>query len=224
VKNWTLRQRILASFAVIIAIMLLMVVVSYSRLLKIEAGEERMRTDAVPGVYFSSMIRSAWVDTYLQTQEIIGLKQNQDISSEDKASFKAFEEHLQTQMGNYKQTINSREDQSEFDAFEKDHQEFNRIQAAVLDLHQRRQQGGLQRPAVQAQRVGLDRHALVLQLQLQPAFGTGLAADDQGQVVDRLGKPDVRRVEQLAVAAVVAGADPALLLHPQRGQFRQLLG
>ncbi|MCE4053580.1 methyl-accepting chemotaxis protein [Pseudomonas sp. Au-Pse12] len=139
-KNWTLRQRILASFAVIIAIMLLMVVVSYSRLLKIEAGEERMRTDAVPGVYFSSMIRSAWVDTYLQTQEIIGLKQNQDISSEDKASFKAFEEHLQTQMGNYKQTINSREDQSEFDAFEKDHQEFNRIQAAVLDLHQRRQE------------------------------------------------------------------------------------
>ncbi|MDS9876668.1 methyl-accepting chemotaxis protein [Pseudomonas protegens] len=139
-KNWTLRQRILASFAVIIAIMLLMVVVSYSRLLKIESGEERMRNDAVPGVYFSSMIRSAWVDTYLQTQEIIGLKQNQDISAEDKADFKAFEERLQTQMTNYKQTINSREDQSEFDAFEKDHQEFNRIQAAVLDLHQRRQE------------------------------------------------------------------------------------
>lgn len=139
-KNWTLRQRILASFAVIIAIMLLMVVVSYSRLLKIEAGEERMRNDAVPGVYFSSMIRSAWVDTYLLTQEIIGLKQNQGISSENKADFKTFEERLQTQMGNYKQTINSREDQSEFDAFVKDHQEFNRIQAAVLDLHQRRQE------------------------------------------------------------------------------------
>ncbi|WP_410897310.1 MCP four helix bundle domain-containing protein [Pseudomonas chlororaphis] len=128
-KNWTLRQRILASFAVIIAIMLLMVVVSYSRLLKIEAGENSMRDDAIPGVYFSSMIRSAWVDTYLQTQEIIGLKQNQDISSEDKADFKAFEERLQAQMNNYKQTLNSREDQTEFDAFEKDHQDFNRIQA-----------------------------------------------------------------------------------------------
>ncbi|PUA45500.1 methyl-accepting chemotaxis protein [Pseudomonas protegens] len=139
-KNWTLRQRILASFAVIIAIMLLMVVVSYSRLLKIEAGENSMRDDAIPGVYYSSMIRSAWVDTYLQTQEIIGLKQNQDISSEDKADFKVFEERLQTQMGNYKQTLNSRQDQTEFDAFEKDHQEFNRIQAAVLDLHQKRQE------------------------------------------------------------------------------------
>nr|WP_256679479.1 methyl-accepting chemotaxis protein [Pseudomonas sp. Fl4BN1] len=140
VKNWTLRQRILASFAVIIAIMLLMVVVSYSRLLKIEAGEERVRTDAVPGVYFSSMIRSAWVDSYIQTQEIIGLKQDQAISAEDRADFKAFEQRLETQMGNYRQTINSREDQTEFDAFEKAHQEFNRIQAAVLDLHQRKQE------------------------------------------------------------------------------------
>jgi methyl-accepting chemotaxis protein WspA len=49
VKNWTLRQRILASFAVIIAIMLLMVVVSYSRLLKIEASEASVRDDALPG-------------------------------------------------------------------------------------------------------------------------------------------------------------------------------
>ncbi|KTC44381.1 MAG: methyl-accepting chemotaxis protein [Pseudomonas sp.] len=138
-KNWTLRQRILASFAVIIAIMLLMVVVSYSRLLKIDAGEQRVRDDAVPGVYFSSMIRSAWVDTYIQTQEIIGLKQNQDISAEDAADFKAFEQRLVTQMDNYRKTINSREDQSEFDAFEKDHQEFNRIQVAVLDLYERKQ-------------------------------------------------------------------------------------
>ena len=50
-KNWTLRQRILASFAVIIAIMLLMVVVSYSRLLKIEVSENSVRDDAVPGVF-----------------------------------------------------------------------------------------------------------------------------------------------------------------------------
>ena len=62
-KNWTLRQRILASFAVIIAIMLLMVLVSYSRLLKIEDSEEKVRADAVPGVYYSSMIRGGWVDS-----------------------------------------------------------------------------------------------------------------------------------------------------------------
>jgi len=136
VKNWTLRQRILASFAVIIAIMLLMVVVSYSRLLKIEAGEERMRTDAIPGVYYSSMIRSAWVDSYLLTQQILGFEHGRGISPESIANFKTFEQRLLQHMASYRATINGGEDQAEFDAFESQHQEFNRIQAVVLDLHQ----------------------------------------------------------------------------------------
>ena len=138
-KNWTLRQRILASFAVIIAIMLLMVVVSYSHLLKIEAGEERMRNDAVPGVYFSSMIRGAWVDNYRQTMEIIGLKRDQGISAQDQENFKKYEENLQTQMAGYQKSITTEEDRIAFAAFEKDHQEFNRVMAQVLDLHLRNQ-------------------------------------------------------------------------------------
>ena len=135
-KNWTLRQRILASFAVIIAIMLLMVVVSYSRLLKIEAGEERMRTDAIPGVYYSSMIRSAWVDGYLLTQEMLGFEQGQGLSAENIANFKTFEQRLQQHMASYRDTISSHEDQVDFDAFDAQRQEFNQIQAQVLDLHQ----------------------------------------------------------------------------------------
>ncbi|KAE9650169.1 methyl-accepting chemotaxis protein [Pseudomonas sp. PB106] len=136
-KNWTLRQRILASFAVIIAIMLLMVVVSYSRLLKIEAGEQSVREDAVPGVYYSSMIRSAWVDSYLQTQELLGLKKGEGISAEDAADFKAFEARLEEQMGNYQGTVTTDEDKSEFALFKQDVLNYNKIQAQVLDLHQR---------------------------------------------------------------------------------------
>jgi len=140
VKNWTLRQRILASFAVIIAIMLLMVVVSYSRLLKIEDSEASVRDDALPGVYFSSMIRSAWVDTYLQTQEMLLLKEGQGVSAEDAADFKIFETRLEEQLANYRGTVTSNEDKIEFAAFEQRHEEFNRIHAAVLDLHKRNQE------------------------------------------------------------------------------------
>ena len=139
-KNWTLRQRILASFAVIIAIMLLMVVVSYSRLLKIEDSEASVRDDALPGVYFSSMIRSAWVDTYLQTQEMLLLKEGQGVSAEDAADFKVFETRLQEQLANYRGTVTTEEDKIEFAAFEQRHEEFNRIHAAVLDLHKRNQE------------------------------------------------------------------------------------
>ena len=116
-KNWTLRQRILASFAVIIAIMLLMVVLSYSRLLKIEASENSVRDDAIPGVYYSSMIRGAWVDSYLQTQKLLGLKEGQGVSSEDAADYKAFEARLQEHMASYRKTMATDEDRSEFALF-----------------------------------------------------------------------------------------------------------
>ncbi|MGR3887934.1 methyl-accepting chemotaxis protein [Pseudomonas sp. 1152_12] len=135
-KNWTLRQRILASFAVIIAIMLLMVVVSYSRLLKIEVSETSVRDDAVPGLFFSSMIRSAWVDSYLQTQELVGTHKNQSISEADKQDYKAFEARLEQHMASYAGTIKIGQDRAEFDAFEKLHQTYNKMLAQVLEAHQ----------------------------------------------------------------------------------------
>lgn len=136
-KNWTLRQRILASFAVIIAIMLLMVVVFYSRLLKIEASEVAVRDDAVPGVYLSSMIRSAWVDSYLQTLELLGLREDKKLSDADKAEFKSFEVRIQQQMSNYEQTIAGSDDRSEFERFEALHQVYNKSLSSVLDSLQR---------------------------------------------------------------------------------------
>jgi len=139
VKNWTLRQRILASFAVIIAIMLLMVVASYSRLLKIEESEASVRDDALPGVYYSSMIRGAWSDSFIQTQELLGLKQGQGISNEDVEDYKKFEAHLQEEISNYRATITTDEDKLEFVAFEKLHADYNNVLAAVLDLHKRNQ-------------------------------------------------------------------------------------
>ncbi|WP_213939860.1 methyl-accepting chemotaxis protein [Pseudomonas sp. dw_612] len=139
-KNWTLRQRILASFAVIIAIMLLMVVVSYSRLLKIEESEQSVRDDALPGVYYSSTIRGAWVDSFLQTQEMLGLKEGQGISAEDAAEFKSFETRVQDAMNSYRGTVTTDEDKVEFATFEKLHERYGAILAAVLDLHKRNQE------------------------------------------------------------------------------------
>lgn len=141
-KNWTLRQRILASFAVIIAIMLLMVVVSYSRLLKIQDSEENVRVDAVPGVYYSSMIRGGWVDSYVLTQQIVGLSGNREITAEDKARYQGFEQHLREEIQNYQKLIQNPADQASFDEFEANHLAFNQAMAKVLDLYQRKDYEG----------------------------------------------------------------------------------
>ncbi|TBN36537.1 methyl-accepting chemotaxis protein [Pseudomonas sp. BGI-2] len=138
-KNWTLRQRILASFAVIIAIMLLMVVVSYSRLLKIEVSEDSVREDALPGVYYSSMIRGAWVDSFLHIEEMLGLKEGQGISTKDVADLKRYEAQVQEAINNYRGTVTTEEDRAEFAVFQKIHQDYGKMLAAVFDLHQRNQ-------------------------------------------------------------------------------------
>ncbi|QXI13115.1 methyl-accepting chemotaxis protein [Pseudomonas zeae] len=209
-KNWTLRQRILASFAVIIAIMLLMVVVSYSRLLKIEASENSVRDDAIPGVYYSSMIRGAWVDSYMQTQELLGLKEGQGISSEDAADYKAFEARLQEQMGNYRKTMATEEDRVEFTAFEKYHDAYLQIQDAVLDLHKR----NLEADAVRMFHEKLTPAWYSGRMKLNDIIGENKRVADQAMnnIDEAVAAAKVSMFVSLLVAVLAAGACGLLLM------------
>ncbi|NNA55488.1 MULTISPECIES: methyl-accepting chemotaxis protein [Pseudomonas] len=209
-KNWTLRQRILASFAVIIAIMLLMVVVSYSRLLKIEASESSVRDDAVPGVYYSSMIRGAWVDSYLQTQELLGLKEGQGISSEDAADYKAFENRLQEQMANYRNTVTTDEDRVEFAAFEKDHDTYMQIQDQVLDLHKR----NLEAEAIKLFTEKLTPAWYTGRMKLNDIIGENKRVADQAManIDEAVAAAKVSMFVSLLVAVLAAGACGLLLM------------
>ncbi|MES2870571.1 MAG: methyl-accepting chemotaxis protein [Pseudomonadota bacterium] len=138
-KNWTLRQRILASFAVIIAIMLLMVVAAYSRLLSIESSEERVSKDSIPGVHYSSMMRSAWVDSYVLTLQLTGSSSQRELTSEDRKLYASYEERLKKELANYRGTIFEGEDHAAFEEFERLHQEYNQILASVIELYQNKE-------------------------------------------------------------------------------------
>ncbi|MCF5733440.1 methyl-accepting chemotaxis protein WspA [Pseudomonas syringae] len=136
-KNWTLRQRILASFAVIIAIMLLMVVVSYSRLLSIESSEEDVRLDALPGVYYSTLVRSAWGESYIRTLELIAEGQGRPLTKQEKDQFQGFDDSLQLQMDGYKKSIFDEVDRSSFAVFEKRREAYSRMLADVHTKYER---------------------------------------------------------------------------------------
>lgn len=138
-KNWTLRQRILASFAVIIAIMLLMVVAAYSRLVTIEAGEEEVRSDSIPGVYYSSMIRSAWVDSYVLTQQLVGLSDDRELTTADMDLYKSYEARLKQHMASYQGTIKDPADQASFDEFVRFEEGYIKSIETVLDAYRRKQ-------------------------------------------------------------------------------------
>ncbi|AGZ36724.1 methyl-accepting chemotaxis protein [Pseudomonas sp. SWI6] len=137
-KNWTLRQRILASFAVIIAIMLLMIVAAYSRLVAIESAEEAVGTDSIPGLYYSSMIRSAWVDSYVTSQQLVGLSKRREITAADMELFKSFEDRLKQQMANYQGTIQGADDQARFDTFIQMEENYLKTVNQVLEAYRQR--------------------------------------------------------------------------------------
>ncbi|PSS49033.1 methyl-accepting chemotaxis protein [Pseudomonas sp. BBP2017] len=137
-KNWTLRQRILASFAVVIAIMLLMVVAAYSRLVTIESDEEAVRADSIPGVYYSSMIRSAWVDSYVLTQQLVGLSGQRELTATDKAQYKDFEDRLKQYMASYQATIRDLDDQASFDEFGRLEDAYAKAIDTVLEAYARK--------------------------------------------------------------------------------------
>ncbi|MBC3347423.1 methyl-accepting chemotaxis protein [Pseudomonas sp. SWRI196] len=190
-KNWTLRQRILASFAVIIAIMLLMVVVTYSRLLKIEASEEKVRVYAVPGVYYSSMIRGGWVDSYVKTQQIVGLSGQREITAEDKALYQGYEQHLREEIQHYQKLIQDPADQVSFDEFEVNHQDFNKALAKVLDLYERKDYDGAQ---------------LALEKELTPAWLDGRG--HLNQIIER--NRELAEKAALTISQSVSAAEVAM--------------
>ncbi|MGH8467074.1 MAG: methyl-accepting chemotaxis protein, partial [Pseudomonas sp.] len=137
-KNWTLRQRILASFAAIIAIMLLMVVAAYSRLLTIQTAETAVRTDSIPGVYYSSMIRSAWVDSYVLTQEVVGLSGHREITNADIDLYKSYQSRLKQHMDSYRSTIQDAQDRASFEEFDHLEDAYAKAIDAVLQAYQRK--------------------------------------------------------------------------------------
>jgi methyl-accepting chemotaxis protein WspA len=138
VKNWTLRQRILASFAVIIAIMLLMIVAAYSRLVAISTSEEAVGSDSIPGVYYSSMIRSAWVDSYVTSQQLVGLSDHREVTSADLELFKSFDDRLKQHMASYQATIRTDDDQASFNEFVRLEQEYIKSVDQVLEAYRQK--------------------------------------------------------------------------------------
>jgi len=131
-KNLTLRERIIASFLVILAIMGLMVVVDYQRLLQVEAEAKSINTDAVPGIYYSTSIRASWFAGFVAVQDAF----NTDTEQERRAALAALprsDQQLQENIDQYRRTVLRGEDQRMFEEFEKTLQAYMRIRAEILD-------------------------------------------------------------------------------------------
>lgn len=135
VKNWTVRQRIQASFAVIIAIMLLMAAASFERLLKVEDGATRLLDDAMPGMFHITQVRSAWTDMFHQTIVQVSLREQHSLTDADKQLVKGASDKLDSSLVDYRATMRDDTERNALVAFEKTRELFLLQQAEVLDLY-----------------------------------------------------------------------------------------
>lgn len=135
-KNWTLRQRILASFAVIIAIMLLMVAMAFNRLLVIEKSGDEVRLDALPGIFYSSTVRGAWVESYVRTQQLLAEGVGRSLTNAEEDQYKEFEDKLQAQIDIYQKSIFEESDRKDFTEFLQLRERYGLVLNSILSAYQ----------------------------------------------------------------------------------------
>ncbi|WP_371230282.1 methyl-accepting chemotaxis protein [Pseudomonas sp. QE6] len=134
-KNWTLRQRILASFAVVIAIMLLMVVISYIRLLDVEESTKRVSEDAMPGTYALTTVRSAWTDSILMVHMLVGLNDDKPLDATDRQAFISNRDVLFERIAKYEVTIHEDDDRQLLGRFKQEAQSYETILDQMLNTY-----------------------------------------------------------------------------------------
>ncbi|MCY1327574.1 Methyl-accepting chemotaxis protein (MCP) signaling domain protein [compost metagenome] len=134
-KNWTLRQRILASFAVVIAIMLLMVVFSYSRLLTVEDAARRVHDDAMPGTYALTTVHTAWSDSILMIHELIGFGDGRALDDTTRQLFRTNYQALQERIALYENAIQNQDDRDLLGRFKQEVEVYQSQLSQVLELY-----------------------------------------------------------------------------------------
>lgn len=220
-KNWTLRHRILASFAVIIAIMLLMIVASYTRLQKIEESAHDVRDESIPGIFYSSLIRSAFVDSFVYTQQLIGLSHQRELITADEEQYRSFAARLDEQIAHYELTIRDNDDRTAFG-------EFKRLKSAYVEILDRTLEAYRQKRFMEAEELA--------QNDLAPAWNAGrkslngvielnstAAIAASQQIASAVTSAKVTMGLALLVAVIAAGVCGWLLMRTIMAPMEQLL-
>lgn len=185
-KQWTIRQRMLVSFGLILALMGFMAGITYLKLEAIEHETTSFQTDSMPGLELSTGIRSTWFQSYLLALQVVALD-NPDERKQDLATMRADAEKMDKLVADYDKTIFEGEDRTNFNAFKAARTQYDRLMAEVLKLDD------LQKNP--------QARALLIQ-QLEPAWQLGRNAATQLRDFNQ--QAEVHSVDKIESAVLVA--------------------
>jgi methyl-accepting chemotaxis protein WspA len=131
-KQWTIRQRILCSFGIVLIVMLAMAIVTFQQLGGIDRDAKSQQQDSMPGLYYATAMRSAWFENYTVTQRLIYVDADPDSVKRDTARLVETQQTLQKLLNDYGTTVFRQEDRDLFNDFRQQHTQYLPIQASLM--------------------------------------------------------------------------------------------
>ena len=186
-KQWTIRQRMLVSFGVILLLMGFMAGISYLKLQAIEHETNSFQTDSMPGLELSTGIRSTWFQSYLLVLQVITVDTQPDQRKQDLATLLSDNEKMDKLVDDYEKTIFESQDRLNFNAFKQARIEYVRLMSEVLRLDD-------------TQKNAQARSLLIEQL--EPAWQRGRNAATVLRDFNQ--QAEVRSVDKIEAAVIIA--------------------
>lgn len=191
-KSLTIRQRILASFAVVLAVMVVMGGVAYTGLTKVKTDATSVQIDTLPGLIFSGQLIDEWITNYSLAKDTVIANDPAAFQKADQ-QLKASWVRLDADIKKYDTAIFQAKDRENYNAFMKTRDPYFNAQQQMLELA----------------RVNADAKAeVLLRDQVNPAYENGLAAI---RVLVDFNTTDVQASTQNILTAVAAARTGILI-------------
>ena len=131
-KQLTIRQRILASFGLILSLMLVMAVFSYILMNGIDQDANSLQEDSMPGFDLATDIRAAWFENYTVTQRLVFIDTAPEAMQRDAQRIGETRDTLDKLIATYGSTIFEERDRQLFNQFKQQRELYVPIQAQIL--------------------------------------------------------------------------------------------
>ncbi|HTG16426.1 MAG TPA: methyl-accepting chemotaxis protein, partial [Blastocatellia bacterium] len=133
IKGWTIRRRIIGSFTLVLAMMLVMGVIAYTRLENVKFETVQVQIDTVPGLKYSSDLQAQIFENYALIEA--------HVLQTDKGTMQRLEEQVDANLNKqkeelklYETTVNESQDREKFDILTKSRDSYLRSEQEILKL------------------------------------------------------------------------------------------
>jgi methyl-accepting chemotaxis protein WspA len=132
-KNWTIRARIAVSFAVILALMMVMGAVAYTRLTRIEQLTSGIDKNTLPGLNYSHQVVVNQIANYSLTEQY-ALQSDVAIRQKLQSAILASRDYTKNLLAQYAPTISTPDEQRLFESFKSAQDQYASAQDELLAI------------------------------------------------------------------------------------------